>query len=280
MTMLPDVAAVARIAREVAAAEIMPRFGTLATTDIRAKNHPQDLVTTADVEAERCLAGALTTLVPDSVVIGEEAAETDPGILARLAGAAPVWLIDPVDGTVNFARGEPCFATIIAYCLGGETVAGWILDPVADRVVWTVTGQGAWIDDKEGCRQVRCAPPRPIRDMAGSLGFGVRKRLRAAGAEQGPGRIVRYGCTGREYMDLGQGVLDFAQYRRLKPWDHAAGVLIHQESGGFGRVVENGEAYRPQPRIMEETLLLAPDQACWERLRAVLASADRLAVMW
>jgi fructose-1,6-bisphosphatase/inositol monophosphatase family enzyme len=74
-------------------------------------------------------------------------------------------------------------------------------------------------------------------------------------------------------MDLAQGKLDFAQYTRLKPWDHAAGVLIHTEAGGFNRITGSRARYRPRPRIMEETLLLAPDEATWEALHETFAIA-------
>ena len=74
-------------------------------------------------------------------------------------------------------------------------------------------------------------------------------------------------------MDLAQGKLDFAQYTRLKPWDHAAGVLIHTEAGGFNRMTGSRAPYRPVPWIMEETVLLAPDEATWEALHAVFVAA-------
>jgi fructose-1,6-bisphosphatase/inositol monophosphatase family enzyme len=86
-----------------------------------------------------------------------------------------------------------------------------------------------------------------------------------------PARIVRYGCVGREYMDLAGGALDFALYTRLKPWDHAAGVLIHQEAGGFSRITDDGTSYQPAPGIQQTTLLLAPDQAAWQALNAAFA---------
>ena len=145
--MIPDSENVIAIIREVAAAEIMPRFRNLGADDVAQKRSPSDLVTTADLEAERRLTAALTALSPGSAVIGEEAAEHDPAVLSALAGESPVWLIDPVDGTNNFAHDKPCFAVIVAFCLGGETVAGWIHDPIADATMWAAKGRGAWIAD-------------------------------------------------------------------------------------------------------------------------------------
>ena len=273
--MVPDVAAVAALIRAVAAAEVVPRFRRLAAADISQKSGPQDLVTTADIEAERALAARLPDLAPGSLVVGEEGAAADPELLGCLAGELPVWLVDPVDGTANFVRGEACFAVIVAYCVGGETRAGWILDPLTDRMVWAVAGQGARTGEGDGGR-LCLPPPRPLPEMRGSLGFSLGKRLRsriAAGLQQGPGEIVRYGCTGQEYMDLACGRLDFARYRRLKPWDHAAGVLIHAEAGGHAALIEDGRRYRPEPRVMPETVLLAPDRRSWEGLRTALDDA-------
>ncbi len=272
--MTPDSENVIAIIREVAAAEIMPRFRNLGADDVAHKRSPSDLVTTADLEAERRLSAALTHLRPGSAVIGEEAAEHDPTVLAALAGASPVWLIDPVDGTGNFAHDKPCFAVIIAYCLGGETLAGWIHDPIADVTAWAAKGRGAWLEDTAGARPIRAAKPRGLERMTGSLGWRLARRVEAH-RESGltmPGRIVRYGCVGREYMDLGGGALDFAHYTQLKPWDHAAGVLIHHEAGGFSQITDHRTRYRPAPEIQEKTLLLAPDEATWHALDAALAA--------
>lgn len=269
----PQIDRVSAIIRDVAAAEVMPRFQRLAASDIAEKRDPQDLVTTADLEAERRLEAALTALAPGSVVVGEEGVESDPGRFAALAGGAPVWLVDPVDGTYNFANGKPCFAVIVALCLGGETEAAWIFDPVADAMVWAERGMGAWTDENGDVRPLAAARPRPVSAMAGSLGWrlGRRVRERAEAGEDAPARIVRLRCTGREYMDLADGRLDFAQYTRLKPWDHAAGVLIHAEAGGYNRLVGAGTPYQPTAGILDDTILLAPDAASWGRLRAVLS---------
>ncbi len=272
--MLPDIDEVIRIVREVAAAEILPRFGKLASSDISEKG-PGDLVTTADVMAEKRLSAALIALEPGSAVIGEEAADGDASVFEGLRGAAPAWLVDPVDGTHNFAHGKPCFAVIVAYVRGGETVAGWILDPISEEIAWAAAGEGAWLEKADGAkRRLRVAAPAPMAEMRGSLGHRLRRRLAAKGRTGGevPARLTHYRCAGREYMDLARGDLHFACYaRRLKPWDHAAGVLIHREAGGFAALTEGGAPYRPEPGIFPGTLLLAPDQAIWRRLEALLA---------
>lgn len=269
---LPDPAAVGRILREVAAAVILPRFRNLVAGDVSHKRHPRDLVTIADIEAERELEQRLAALVPGCAFVGEEAAEGRPEVLAALAGRQPVWLLDPVDGTGNFAHGSVCFAVIVGLCAGGETLAGYILDPLGDRLLWAMTERGAWLETAQGATRVHVARDRPLGAMTGSLARRTGERLQATLAEQGEAApsATRYGSVGREYMDLATGTLDFASYARLKPWDHAAGVLIHREAGGFSALRSHGAPYRPAPFIVEDTLLLAPDAASWRRLHGLL----------
>ena len=269
-----DYDAVTALMRKVAAAEILPRFRKLAAADVRQKDHPADLVTVADIEAERALGAGLTALLPGSRVVGEEAAARDPGLLALLGGADPVWLIDPVDGTQNFVDGLERFAVIIGLCEGGRTLAGWILDPIGGSVVWAGVGAGAWLDDgAAGRAPLSVVREKPLDDLRGCLDYRSAKRLRAAreaGLLPCPSLVQRQRCTGHEYLDLAMARIDFAHYRRLKPWDHAAGVLIHAEAGGFSRLRGSGRPYRAEPAIIEEPLLLAPDENAWRGLDDLL----------
>ena len=269
--MVPNVQSVIDIMRETAAEEIMPRFRKLEAGDISEKK-PGDLVTVADLAAEARLSAALGALLPGSNVVGEEMADADPSTLEALAGDAPSWIVDPVDGTQNFADGKPCFVVIVALCRGGETVAGWIHDPINDETAWAIAGEGAWIG---GERLVvpETPPPGALR---GTITKPLRTRLEARIGPPVNGvspRFLRYFCTGREYMDLARGRLHLGQYTRLKPWDHAAGVLIHGEAGGFGGLAPHAAPYRPGAGIVSATLLLAPDRATWDTLHA--AYADR-----
>lgn len=271
--MLPAPQEVARIIARVAAEEIMPRYRNLSPGDVGHKRHPRDLVTTADTIAERRLTEALTALLPGSLVVGEEAADADPDVLRRLAGETPVWLIDPVDGTSNFVHGKDCFAVIVACCQGGETKAGWLHDPISGTTIWAAAGEGAWRQTPAGPQRLRLASADGTAAMMGSLGPRTAERLhrkRLGGLAEAPSRFVRLGSTGREYMELATGALDFAQYHGLKPWDHAAGVLVHREAGGVSLLRERRCPYRAEPSIVAATLLLAPDEAAWYSLDAML----------
>ncbi|MCP5373540.1 MAG: inositol monophosphatase [Hyphomicrobiales bacterium] len=272
---LPDRDAVDRIIRDVAAAEILPRFRNLRDHQIREKN-PGDLVTDADEAAERALEAALTALLPGSAVIGEEMAEKRSHLLAVIGEDRPVWVLDPVDGTHNFAHGEGRFAVIVTLVRARRTLAGWIHAPLTGVTSWAAVGQGSWHLPADGpAEPVRLGPAPPIAGMTGSLGRKLRERLRRDGAVV-PEHLLRYRCTGQEYMDLAAGAIHFAQYTGLKPWDHAAGVLIHAEAGGYGALTGDGTGpgipYHPDTEINRGTLLMAPDPATWAELRDLIRS--------
>lgn len=239
--MVPDVDRVARMIRETAEAEVLPRFRRLSPEDVFEKQAGERF-TVADLESEKRLSAALTGFAPGSVAIGEEGAAADPDLLQALSGTRPVWLVDPIDGTENFIQGQPCFAIIVAYCVEGRAQAGWIHDPIENRTVWAVAGRGAWM----GGRRLRAARREPIQRMTGSLGGGRRRRHPDKDAQTPlAAGSRRYGCAGRDYMDLVIGGLHFARYSgRLKPWDHAAGVLIHGEAGGFAALTGDRSPYR------------------------------------
>ena len=260
---LDDPRAVTAVMAAAAAAEILPRFQRLEAHQVDEKESG-GVVTEADTLAELHIAKSLMALLPDSTTIGEEAADEDPEILDRLDGDQPVWIIDPVDGTRNFAAGKKCFAVIVALCRGGETIAGWIYDPLNDAAVHAVKGRGAWT----GRQRLTLSPPRPLDQMTGSIGPRRRKRLADQAARDGtpqPKKALRYGCAGMEYYHLAEGTLDFSEYLSLKPWDHAAGVLIHGEAGGHSGHVTTGAPYVARAPYRGH-LLMAPDRQSWEYL--------------
>src|SRR5260370_9240673 len=247
---------VAEHIRETAQAEILPRFRLLRREDIREKG-PGDFVTLADLEAERQLTQRLGGLLPGSVVRGEEAASQDRGRFALLAGEAPVWVIDPVDGTANFARGQPGFAVIVALIERGAARAGWIYDPLADTMVMAEAGGGAW---SAGQRHTSGAGVPPS-EMVGAAYGRTRSGPGAAQALTASGRVggVRNrGCSGLEYLDIALARAHFSLHSRSLPWDHAAGMLITAEAGGVGAVLDGSPH---DPRISDRPALAAASAA-------------------
>lgn len=259
---------VEELLRHVAEQEILTRFGKLQPADIFRKGEHGDLVTSADLEAENRIHEGLLKLVPDSVVIGEEDAYKSPEILDKLHGDQAVWVVDPVDGTGNFAKGKPCFAVMCALIEGGETQMGWILDPVAGACITTRLGQGTYL---EGQRLSMIPPPDGLTSMTGSLGDGLQRRMAKKDAKDRPGLLVRYRCVGREYMDLVLGKLHFALYGgKMMPWDHAAGSLMVAEAGGVALTMIENQAYSPVHFGYGERLLMASDQASFDTLVPIL----------
>ncbi len=264
---MPDPEKVAEHIRETAQAEILPRFRLLRREDIREKG-PGDFVTLADLEAERQLTLRLGALLPGSVVLGEEAAAQDRGRFALLAGEAPVWVIDPVDGTANFARGQPGFAVIVALIERAAVRAGWIYDPLADTMVMAEAGSGAWAAGQ----RLATAAEVPPSEMVGAAYGRTKSGPRAAQALAASGRVgaVRNrGCSGLEYLDIALARAHYSLHSRSLPWDHAAGMLITAEAGGVAAFLD-GSPY--DPRITDRPVLAAASAAGWGTVREVVGA--------
>lgn len=261
----------ADVVEDAARRQIRPRFRRLAAADIRTKTGPLDLVTDADEAAERVITQALQREYPGCLVVGEEAASADPAILAGLMQADLAFVIDPVDGTSNFAWGLPLFASMAAVLIRGEVVAAVIHDPLGEESAMALRGAGAFNRRCDGRRvDLRVAAPVPVAEMAGGVSF----RFLPDG--QGPhvaARLTRvaasfnYRCAGHEYRLLAQGHCHYLFYGRLYPWDHAPGWLLHQEAGGYAAHFD-GTPYNPGH--LNGGLILTPDQHSWQALHAAL----------
>lgn len=261
---LPDMEKVSAVMAAVAAEEIMPLYGHLSAAQIDAKDSGE-IVTAADLRAEQRLGEELNAIYPGAALIGEESVSADPSLAQPLAGDGPLWIIDPLDGTRNFANGKPCFAVIVAFCRAGRTLAGWIHNPLDGQTASARLGEGAWM----GGQRLRVAPALPISEMSGSMSRWRRDKLAETIDPAGlPARALRYGCVGMEYVDLARGALHFAEYGILKPWDHAAGLLIHAEAGGYAAFAGDETPYRPVAEL-HARLLIAPDKQSWRGLRDV-----------
>lgn len=258
---------VTALLREAAATEILPRFGALAEGDVTEKA-PGDLVTVADREAERMISAGLRALLPASAVVGEEAVAGRPALLGHLTDAGPVWLVDPVDGTGNFAAGRPPFAVMVALLRGGDPVAGWILDPQADSVVVAEKGAGAY---RDGVRISAPTDRPPVADLRGSASvkyFPPPLRAEAlARAKALGGLLPGYHCAGREYPAVVEGEQDFAVFWRTKPWDHAPGSLLVREAGAVLWHVDGGEYH---PADQRPGLMVARTEEIWADVREAL----------
>ena len=265
----PDIPKVTEILSFVAETEILPLFRRLEDHQISDKKSGE-IVTAADINAEHKLTELLTALVPDSVTVGEEGFAADESVMARLSGDSPVWIIDPVDGTQNFAQGKACFCVIVAYVVAGRTLAGWIYNPIDKTTIVSEDGAGAFDTGK----RLRLDNAPAVDAMTGGVGVRRRDPIRERASENKltlPADFTRYRCIGLEYADLARGVLHFAEFGNLKPWDHAAGLLIHKEAGGHAAFTADNSVYTPGP-IPKGRLLAAPDENSWGELRTLLAT--------
>ncbi|WP_027143672.1 inositol monophosphatase family protein [Mesorhizobium sp. WSM3626] len=261
----------AGILAEAAQAEIMPRFRRLGDGDIRQKTSAADLVTEADVNAERLITARLRERYPSAMMVGEEACSENPALLDGLGDAELAFTIDPVDGTFNFASGVPLFGVMLAVVVRGETVAGIIHDPVGKDWLIAARGAGSHIRHAHGTlEKVHVAAPVPISQMTGAISWQYLdepERSRLARNQTKALSQFAYRCAAHEYRLLASGHAHFIVYNKLMPWDHLPGVLIHQEAGGHAARID-GSAYLPSH--VDGGLLVAPDQDSWQELRREL----------
>lgn len=249
---------VASLMREVGETIVLPRHRQLEDGDIQEKRKG-DLVTIADLETERWLTDRLGDLLPGSSVIGEEAVFAEPERLDMLASDGPVWIVDPIDGTWNFAHGKDAFAIIVALRYRGETVMGWIAEPALGGMTIGERRAGVVVDG----RPVRLGDDSALASpLDGTAARRLKERVEAA-SDSCIGEVHRPSSAGHEYVLLLRGVRQFSAYTRLLPWDHVAGNFLITEAGGVSRLLHGGP-YDPAEPVGD--LLSAATPAVWQRV--------------
>ncbi len=256
---------VSAIIREVALAEVVPRFRALTAVDIIEKT-PGDLVTVADRECERVLAERLRA-VRELPVVGEEATAADPSLLDLVATAPAAWIIDPIDGTTNFVAGDPRFAVMVALVEHGVSRAAWVWHPETDSML--AAERGADIT-RNG---IAVAPAERSGEACGIIKrkyMGEPARSRLAEFPATVGRLVRARqSAGIEYSALIAGEIDFLVYWRTLPWDHAPGGLL-AEAAGLRVARPDGTPYCPGDGRLG---LIAATPEVWDRVADVIETA-------
>lgn len=199
---------------------------------IRTKSSPTDPVTIVDTETERLLRDRLAQLRPGDAVLGEE-----EGGAARAPAGQPVWVLDPIDGTVNFVYGLDAYAVSVGVQIDGVSVAGAVANAATGEVFSAALGQGAQARVGAEVITLRC---NPIRDLALALvgtGFNYdsdRRRVQAAVvAELLPQvrDVRRIGSCALDLCMVAAGRLDAFYESGVHVWDWAAGALIAAEAG-------------------------------------------------
>ena len=202
---------------------------------VRSKTTPTDPVTVVDTETERLLRDRLAQLRPGDPILGEEGG--GPADPAATPSDAVTWVLDPIDGTVNFVYGIPAYAVSVGAQINGVSVAGAVADVVAGRVYSAAAGLGAYVLDKHETEPLRCAAVDDLSMALLGTGFGYSRRRRAIQAallaQMLPmvRDVRRIGSAALDLCMVAAGRLDALYEHGLQVWDRAAGALIAAEAG-------------------------------------------------
>ncbi|MEP3421059.1 MAG: inositol monophosphatase [Erythrobacter sp.] len=223
--------------RFAARGSMLPRFQALADDEIEMKG-VDDPVTVVDREVEAFLTEALTKLSPGVAIVGEEAVAEDKSVLDHLSEQC--WIIDPLDGTANFTEGKEPFGIIIALADGGKAVAGWMYDPITDRLCHTKAGEGAFVNGERITAKTTGQTP-PITAIART--FLTEEQNAMVDAKIAPhySLVDIPRCAAEQYPRLALGINDVSSFKRTLAWDHAAGVLWLNEAGGKAARLDGSE---------------------------------------
>lgn len=252
--------------REAAERAILPRYQQLSAHEVSDKA-ANDVVTIADHESEAILLERLAALLPEAALVGEESAHADPALLEQLSSGL-CWIVDPLDGTNNFAAGKPPFGVIVALSDGGDTFAGWLFDPLSGRFCHARRGAGAFIDG-ERVQARESGHDTPIAAI--SLIFMDPEQREAVKRHIAPhyALVDIPRCAAEQYPRLVLGQNDVSIFERTLPWDHAAGVLFLNEAGGKA-ARPDGSPWRVDDWA-RRGMLGASSPALWDELAARMA---------
>lgn len=239
---------------------------------VRSKTTPTDPVTVVDTDTERLLRDRLAQLRPGDPILGEEGGgPTNPT-------AAPAdtvtWVLDPIDGTVNFVYGIPAYAVSVGAQVGGVSVAGAVADVVGGRVYSAATGLGAHVTDGQGTHALGCTAVDDLSMALLGTGFGYSTQRRTTQAALLARMLPvvrdvrRIGSAALDLCMVAAGRLDAYYEHGLQVWDSAAGALIAAEAGA--RVV------LPAQDVRGAGLVVASAPGIADELLAILERFDGL----
>ena len=252
------------------------------------KSSPTDVVTEMDGRAEELIRARILVARPDDAILGEEGGQVDGAVDGVDAPAR--WVVDPLDGTVNYLYGLHDWAVSIAAEVGGEIVAGAVYVPMRGELFTAVRGEGAWLESTRGSQPpggpgeagipdstferipLRCRPGVPLDQALVATGFGYRAQRRTVQGEVVAALLPRIrdirrnGVASVDLCAVAAGRLDGYYERGLNYWDYAAGALIAAEAGA---VVGDSKGGPPNP-----SMTVAAGPGLFGSLRDALAELD------
>jgi myo-inositol-1(or 4)-monophosphatase len=254
-------------------------FGADAGADgddaVQSKTTPTDPVTVVDTETEGLLRDQLARLRSGDAVLGEEGG--GPADPADIVPGAVTWVLDPIDGTVNFVYGIPAYAVSVAAQIDGVSVAGAVADVVGRRLYSAGAGLGAHVTDAQGTRRLRCSAVDDLSLALVGTGFAYSHRRRSVQAELVSKMLPqvrdvrRIGSAALDLCMVAAGRLDAYYEHGLHVWDSAAGALIAAEAGARVLLPEPGDPEH------DAALVVAAAPGIADQLLAALGQFDGLA---
>lgn len=237
-------------------------FGELENLQVSRKG-PADFVTRADLKAEEVLFAELTKARPGYGFLGEERG------MVEGTDKTHRWIVDPIDGTLNFMHGVPHFAISVGLEREGQLIAGIVYNPVRDELFWAEKGRGAWLNE----RRLRVSARRTLAECVLATGIPfmgkpghaqfLKELHQIAGKTAG---VRRFGSAALDLAWVAAGRFDGFWERDLKLWDIAAGVVLVREAGGVCQEIDGGD-------FMETGSILAGSDALVPLVSERLAAA-------
>jgi len=248
-----------------AARGLIRDFGEIEQLQVSVKG-PADFVSAADLKADRTLRNELSRARPGYGLLFEESGAVEGDGRHR-------WIVDPLDGTLNFLHGIPHFAISIGLERDGEVIAGVVYEPTRDELYWAEKGAGAYLND----RRLRVSARRQMSEAVFATGLSPRDRgnrshaaLREVVTAQAAG-LRRFGAAALDLAYVASGRLDGFWEFGLQPWDFAAGMLLVKEAGGYVSDLSGGR------EMMETGDILAANDHLHLPLAALIREATRTA---
>ncbi len=263
--MLPTEDKIFEVLRENADKHILPYYKSMDAEQIREKA-PGNLVTEADEASEEYLTKVLPKLIPDSLVVGEEAVYKDKNVLKCLDADQPVWIVDPIDGTYNFTHGRSNWGVLLSLSYMGEIVFGVMYDVLNQQFIFAKKGEGTYICGADNIKKPlqMTAPDKPTSQYCGHVGGAQAWHFKKLNPFCG--QISNIRCSLHDYWSLVTGKIDFTFHSSTTPWDHSAPSIIIKEAGGYIAAGADADPYNVRQR--QKYLLSTYNQADWQEMAA------------